>query len=274
MNERDVSKAQVIFWVFIGSAFVAGAAMAFFADDIPWRWLQKIAEETGSALMIAAIISLTVDRTLKLELARDVFNAAFQYVLPPELKDEILRIIGYKFVCTRHLWLVQIEKISDRSVRCTSTLQRTIKNVGHGREKFHLLLHIDDWGYPNEASRILECTAKLEDGTVINAVNRETSDSTIRFEADEIVVRAGVSVTIRSKWTEIRHENDVLYLNSNCPTINPEIEIRASDEFAVTRFFGSASEKIEQVGERTILTGTYLPMHYMVVRWWPKRVSC
>jgi hypothetical protein len=273
MNERDISKAQVKLWLIIALAFLAGAGMVIYADDAPWRWLQKIADGFGSALLIAAMLGLTVDRALKLEIARDVFYAAFQYVLPPELKDEILRIIGYKFICNRHHWLVEIEKSGNGLVRCTSTLRRTMKNIGHGPEKFKLLLHIDEWGYPHEQSKIFECSAKLEDGSVIRSVGRDTSDSTVRFDSEEFTVRSGVSLTVLSKWTEIRNENDVIYLNSSFPTINPEIEIRASDEFSVSRSFGSASEKIEQIGDRAILTGTYLPLHYMVVRWWPKKAS-
>ena len=42
-------------------------------------------------------------------------------------------------------------------------------------------------------------------------------------------------------------------------------------DFRITRSFGSASNQIEEISTgRQVLSGTYLPHHYMVIRWWPE----
>ena len=62
----------------------------------------------GVAFVIAAVLGLTVDWALKAELARDVFQAAFNYVLPDELKEEVQRVINYKFLCRKHYGLIEV----------------------------------------------------------------------------------------------------------------------------------------------------------------------
>jgi hypothetical protein len=42
MDKRDISRAQIKLWFIIGLAFLGGAGMVVYADDAPWRWLQKI----------------------------------------------------------------------------------------------------------------------------------------------------------------------------------------------------------------------------------------
>jgi hypothetical protein len=75
-------------------------------------------------------------------------------------------------------------------------------------------------------------------------------------------------VTLFSKWTEVRRANDLLCFQFSHPTVDPEIEIPPVSGFKITRSFGSASTKIEEVfSGREVLSVTYLPYHYMVVRW-------
>jgi hypothetical protein len=94
---------------------------------LPSVWMQKVAEEVGVALITTALLGFTVDRALKVELVRDVFNVAFRYVVPTELKEEVLRVLSYRFICDRHL-LVIIEPLSDQFVRVTSKVQRRAGN--------------------------------------------------------------------------------------------------------------------------------------------------
>jgi hypothetical protein len=41
--------------------------------------------------------------------------------------------------------------------------------------------------------------------------------------------------------------------------------------YSVARTFGSASGETEEIiSGRVVVFGTYLPFHFMVVRWWPE----
>jgi hypothetical protein len=266
-----VSKSQITVWVALAVAFVAGLICVIFSDELPYVRMQRVIEDIGIALIVASILGITIDRALKIELVRDVFNAAFQYVLPGELKQEIRKILTYRLICEQHHWLVQIESLDDAFVRVTSTLTRRIRNVGASSDKVRPYVHIDEWGFKGERSRVIECKITLDDGTVVVGTERPTKSSSILFEGDEQVIRPNHHVTVVSKWTEVRQSNDSVYLNLESPTKNPEIEVRAPRRFEIVRTFGSTSENVEHVGERAILTGTYLPLHYMVVRWWPKK---
>jgi hypothetical protein len=239
--------------------------------ELPRAWMQRTLEDIGIALVTASILGITIDRALKIELARDVFIAAFRYVVPSALKEELLKIITYRLICERHHWLVQIEKLDDNFVRVTSTLTRRIRNVGASPEKMKPYIHIDDWGFKGEPSKVIECKIALDGGPIVFGKQKPTKSSSILFEGeDEQLIKPDHYVTVISKWSEVRQSNDSVYLSLETPTVNPEIEVRAPHDLEIARTFGSTSDKVEHIGDRGILTGTYLPKQYMVVRWWPK----
>lgn len=95
-----ISKAEVQLWSILGAMLVFGGLALLTSEAWPWKPVEKTSEGLGIALLTAAFLGISVDRILKIELARDVFQAAFRYVLPPELKDEVARIINYKFVAS------------------------------------------------------------------------------------------------------------------------------------------------------------------------------
>jgi len=223
-------------------------------------------------LMIAAVLGATVDAILKIELVRDAFFAAFRYAFPPALQGEILRIMRYRLICDRHLLLVRIEFIDADTVRVTCETNRRITNVSSYAEKLKPYLHIDEWGFEQGKSTIVECRLEAPGGKpTINAVLKNTApDPTILVEGREITLKPRQSAVIFAKWTEIRRSNDSVYIQFSHPTTDPEIEIPAVAGLKVVRSFGSASEEIEEVYTgRQVLSGTYLPHHYMVIRWWP-----
>src|SRR5262249_54505662 len=96
---RDwVSKAQLKIWLVLGLILAIGAAGSLGYEELPWPWASHAAEALCPPLFTAGVLGLTVDIFLKREIARDVFVAAFRYVLPDELKEEVRRIINYKFL--------------------------------------------------------------------------------------------------------------------------------------------------------------------------------
>jgi hypothetical protein len=116
MAEDDAARvAYLSRWrlraILMGLAAI-GVLLNGLAFQVPWNWLEQIVREFGSALIVAAVIGGTVDIFFKKEFARDAFVAAFRYVLPTELKEEVLRVISYKFLCTESRMIVQIEPIS------------------------------------------------------------------------------------------------------------------------------------------------------------------
>jgi len=247
-----------------------GIGLIYLSHFCPSELGREITKEVGVAFLIAATIGATIDSILKVELLRDAFFAAFRYAFHPALQSEILRIMRYHLICDRHLLRVTIQVIDHEAVRVTCETHRTIRNIGSSPVKIRPLLHIDEWGFPQENSSISECNAEFDDGRVIEARRQETSDSTIRFQGRETDLLPKKSVIITAKWTEVRRRNDSIYMHFSHPTIDPEIEVPPVTGLKIARSFGSASNEIEPIlSGREVLRGTYLPFHYMAVRWWP-----
>ena len=121
-----------------------------------WTWDYGISSEIGVALVIASILGFTIDRWMKAELRTDVFQASLGYVLQPEFRDEVSRIIGYKLICERHDLLVKIEKVSADTVKLTSSVERTIRNKSSYSEEIGNYVAVDEWGFSAGTSDILD----------------------------------------------------------------------------------------------------------------------
>jgi hypothetical protein len=250
--------------------FAVGAGLVTFYGYSPWNWSHELIKEIGVAFLIAATLGTTVDQLMKVELVRDAFFAAFRYAFHPALQNEILRVMRYRLICETHYLRVTIDEIDQEAVRVTFEVTRKIKNIGSSQEKMRPRLHIDEWGFGQERSKIIECKLVPEQGNPIIAGHKPTSDPTILFEGREAVLRPQKTVNLISRWSEVRRHNDSVYVHFSYPTIDPEIEVRA-EGFRTSRSFGSASDEITEVfGGREQVQGTYLPHHYMVVRWWPE----
>jgi hypothetical protein len=249
---------------------IVGIVIVLLSHFLPWETLREITKEIGVAFIVAAILGLAIDEASKRELIRNGFLAAFRYAFPPPLQKEILRIARYRLICERHHWLVKVERINDECVRVTSETRRKIRNIGSSTEKIGPRLHMDEWGFEQERSEILECKMEVAGRPTINATRKDTTGSTILFEGKVVPIKPGGTFTLTSRWREIKRHNDMVYVNFSIPTINPEIEVQVPDGFKVSKSFGSASEDVEEISTgREVVYGTYLPYHIMLVRWWP-----
>jgi hypothetical protein len=269
-DEDERARLRFKMRVTVAVTFAVGLAAVLLARSCSIPWLQEALKELGVAFMIAATLAATVDVALKNELIRDVFFATFRYAFPPQLQTEILRIAAYRLICEKHVWGVKIETIDAETVRVTSDVRRRIKNIGSFSIKIGPDVHIDDWGFPQEKAKIMECVAAFEDGQTITATRRDSSPSTIHFRGRKISLEPGKYVMMTSRWSEIRRHNDSVYVSFSCPTLDPEIEVNPPAGYSVARTFGSASERSEEIFTgRVVVSGTYLPFHFMIVRWWP-----
>src|SRR5262245_44463209 len=83
-------------WLVAAVMTALGVTGSILHNELPWPWAQHLARDLAVALFVAGLLAASVDTFFKTEFARDVFNAAFAYFLPNELKQEIKRIIEYK----------------------------------------------------------------------------------------------------------------------------------------------------------------------------------
>jgi|SRR5215472_16622321 len=90
-------------------------------------------------------------------IARDVFTAAFGYHFPEDFKAEISRIVRHSVICTRHIMDVQLQPLDHENIRAVVTIARYFENISANEQTQNSLIWIDEWGFPNENSKIILC---------------------------------------------------------------------------------------------------------------------
>jgi hypothetical protein len=267
-----ILRGKLPIWAVIGVIGAVGLGLIFLPNVFDWKWDHGVLRDIGIAALTAAFLGATIDRWLKSEIASDVFKAALGYILPDEFRDEVRRITSYKFICEYHFLIIEIEIIDKDCVRVTSMLERTIKNITSEVLPCKNYLAIDEWGFPQQKSEIIDCQIEIEGGPPLKFETVEQKGHYIEANTKEINVYPGVKAKLYSKFIEIKRQDDHITLVCRAPTSNPEIEVRIPPTLAYECSFGTADEKVNQsrYGFRHTLIGTYFPLQSMRLRWWPK----
>ncbi len=251
--------------------FILGGVLIFVPHYWGWHWDYGIISEIGVALLVAAILGFTIDRWLKAELRTDAFLAAIGHILAPEFRSEVSRIIGYKLICERHNLVVEIAPVATNIVKVTSSVERVIRNKSAYPQPIKNFVHLDEWGYANIKSEIVECFFELEGKKFL--MGEPIVDAyTIQVRTEEQQLEPDQTVTLCAKWIECKNINDVVYFHFTNPTINPEVEVKNAQELDFIIGFGTPVQNVEpsHYTNRKRLVGTYFPHQNISVRWWPK----
>lgn len=257
-------------WAYASLALIIGFASILISTEFDWRGILR---DTGVAFLVAGLLTFSIEWSLRNELVQDVFKAALGYVLPPELKDEVSWVIGAKFLCEKSICTFGIEHVSPGVVKLTTETQRDVKNITGNAEKLSGYISIDDWGFAEGKSEILEVGMKTEDGKEETKFKIDTSDpERISAKTAEISIRPAGRATLYSKCVEFKRTNDSAYFNFNSPSVTPEIEMKVPDDIAWRAGFTHRKDKETEklrYSDRVVLPGTLLPKQYLIVRWWP-----
>ena len=267
-------------WVYFLVLSICGIGLIYFAHSLKEKLgiVSETLRDAGIAAVTASILGFTIDRWIKADLAKDVFQVAVGYIFPTEFREEIRRILAYRFICEKHHLIVDIEDIGEGCARVTSKYERKFRNITSSSAPIKGIIHMDEWGFTQEKSKIIEYQLILEDGTVIVAdphnVRTDANISpSLLLETEEKHISAKRTATVCVKWLEIRRTNDEISINFGSPTINPEIEVNAH-EFDFMVEFGTEGEiGRARYSPRQTLNGTYFPGQKMRVRFWPRRIS-
>jgi hypothetical protein len=273
MQSADIPKARVRLWFVLGGLAAFGVVAIAGSHWVPWKWLEGVVKEIGVASLVAAILGLTVDQALKVELVRDVFYAAFRYLLPSELKDEVARVIGYRFLCTDHRTLVEIVPIVDTDlVRVHMKTERLLKNVSYQAEPIRNHFALDEWGYPGHQSTVERCSMEFGGEVVEGEDNPEYKgklDARGKITAERTIKR-GETVKFVTIGSEVCRNNGQLFMAWRAPTVNPVVDVSIPDGFGHECNFGVPYAKAvtSSISKQYRLDGTQFPGQHVRVRWW------
>lgn len=98
-EERKFTWPQIRYWIAAWGLFFGGLVATIWGDEFPWGKMMPAIKELGPGIFTAGILALLIEPFFRREFARDAFLAAFRYILPAELKDEVEKILAYNFIC-------------------------------------------------------------------------------------------------------------------------------------------------------------------------------
>lgn len=125
-----------------------------------------------------------VSQARKAELRTDAFLAAIGHILPPEFREEVSRIIGYKLICERHNLIIEIALAGNNTVKVTSAVERTIRNKSTYPHKMKNFISADEWGYAAGRSEIIDCVMEIG-GEVVGSSEPVVGAYHIQKQTDE-----------------------------------------------------------------------------------------
>jgi hypothetical protein len=273
-NSERSTWPQIRYRITASALFVVGLAVAVVAYlFIPWEFPRFIITEIAVAAFIAGILAGLVEPFFRAEFARDAFLAAYRYVLPPEFKDKVEKIIRHEFIAERQVWRIKIEKVDSGNVRVTSTYERAFRNKTRTRQLVSAWYQVEDYGFPDGPTKIAGCGIKVESQEPIVTDVEESKGHYVEAKTrDGVYLEPGKSATVWGQAIQYRRANDIYFEAFRTPIKNPEIAVEINDqEFDHVVEFGATGDKTKaQYENHYTLYGVYFPGQYMYVRWWPK----
>jgi len=246
--------------------------------NIKWT---DLSQELGKALIIASILSATVDIFLKKRLAseitRDAFKAAMGYVFPEEIRDEVRWFYGFPLLASRRAHHFTLTRIHGTDyVQVVSSDNATIRNISNTVAVIEVQIHADEWEIENRPTALVELGYQHKGKRVESAKEPperiEHKNRSVQWKYGEIKLAAkgdeGDSIDIWRKITETKHINDNVWWVALWPSINPEIRIVAPDlEYHVDYVRREGRASLIEYGKGSFrLSGTILPSQVLIVR--------
>jgi hypothetical protein len=151
-------------WFILGGSFVLGIALIAFPLCKEWTWDHGIIVALGTALMIAPIIAVGIEKWMTQSIAKDVFRAAFGYGFPDDFKEAIERIASYGVLCTKHIMSVRIRDLDANHVIIFVTIERHFENISASIQDIRAFTWIDEWGIENLSIRLRQVSVHWGEG--------------------------------------------------------------------------------------------------------------
>lgn len=232
------------------------------------------------ALIVAGIIGLTIEIAFATRLAGNVFEAAFGYVLPDELKEEVRWVYNLPFLAISHRHDYALQLTDSGEISFIEEMQREIKNVTGKPQVFKLDLGVHEWKKGN----IIKYYFKYEEivyelGNPFTAENTQDRRQVISGNPRSVKVKSGGVFQLyhRVEYADQGWSGDFVSY-SEVGSRNPEIIVRIDPEIIdqidfMFNFASRLTQEPTRQGMGKKLRGTLLPYQAIRFRWWKKPES-
>jgi hypothetical protein len=242
----------------------------------------QILEGIGIATISSSVLGLTIERWLRADFARDIFLTAIGHHLPEsyrkELRAELMRLSSFPLFCEEHILSIEIQVVNGTCVRAVSMIERTFRNISRSTQHLSGHIHIVEWNFLEERSRIDECKIeKLDGGSCREVSEKITTHDNLSISATTREINLGPNdrAKMTTKAVELKRHTDDLSFVFMRPTINPTINVCAPDGFEIRTSFGPDEERAtaETYSGRRTLQGMYWPTQRMRIHWWTTKAK-
>jgi hypothetical protein len=261
--------ATLVGFLFLGSILILLPAL----ND--WHWDHGVVREFGIAFLIAAILGGSIHLYLEQDIAKDAFEGAIGYFLPPDVKEAVRSISGIEWFAEEFSWTVELENFDTDLIKVTSKIRKYLKNITHSPLPIRSSAEVDEWKH-SEKSYIVECELRTSSQTVkFDPDKVQYNDSTLAAETGEVIIGAGEYVELLATTVQFKKLNDDLHFAMRYATKEAKIIISKCPN-GFERWGGFSTDlhtEKDPHRDEFVVKGFCLPWQRAIVRWWPKETQ-
>ncbi len=232
----------------------------------------------GIALITAGIIGIIIELAFITKLAKHVFEVAFGYILPPELREEVKWVFGLERIAeeSRHIFTITRHPTSKDKVIMNEEFTREVKNITNKSRQETFGIGIQEWFHPEGDSRIKSLTVtygkkrwSIENEKV--RLSKRGKPPILQAEITETFdVKPRETFSVVTEIEEIKYENDQTYSYYGTALKNPYVTVRVPKDMDYDVTFANRNQgELQDLGNNVYrLNGTLLPLQAIRIRWW------
>lgn len=262
----------------LGVSLLLLLASGLLGSDTVWK---RLLENIGIALVTAFVIGAAIDLVLRTRISQDVFRAAFGYLFPAPIREEIHGIYELKLIAEEyeHEYEIMPLSVDPTKVVVRETITRVVKSLTGKEETFTPSLGIQEWFHADKPPTILSADCNLGNEHWGLSNGDYTCDTDFRdYPILKVELNKAITVTDRRKavliwqYEEVRDWNDQSYSYFTLPAQRSNVNVTVPDELGFDVTFANRNQgelKLVSPG-RYRLDAVLLPDQAIRLRWWKK----
>jgi hypothetical protein len=155
--------------ILIGLAVLGGILVRVHVPNLD----NHFTEAVGHALIVAAILGLTVDFFVKTRMVREISQDTFKYLvghrLPDEIKDKIQEVVETKIVRSNWRFNYHIQPNGDGRIRLVTDLEYSVENISNRPLEYEQAIFLGKYTEP----KFIELRCDSSEGEPCYCLNEE-----------------------------------------------------------------------------------------------------
>jgi hypothetical protein len=238
-----------------------------------WLCTNSVGNKLSEALLIAGVLSLTVDVYLKRKLqedaAKDIFHHLLGLDLPGEIREALKNIV---FQARRYRTDMDVRvnaSISGQAVLLDVDVRTRVKAAS--RTDYSQLIQFEESEHPQLIIASATSTTKPKSSYSISnpPLNAKRGEpEVLEWAGNKITLSRGDELQTFAKYSVKRGLDDFWVLFFGEPTIGAHVRVNADDGLQIT---ASLADQVN--GDEHIYTKVFITGDHIQVRWKPKATT-